>query len=201
MDIMYKMEDEEYSKLFVTSDTHFLHNKEFIYAHRGYSDAKTMTDDMIDIINQTVGSDGILLHLGDFCLNSMIGDYINILSRLKIGGLWMLNGNHNNPHRRFEHQENGFLFVKKLGDYFSFRNRRREFVCFHFPIAVWDGAGKNVMHLCGHSHGSYKLSLPDDKQQKILDCGWCVHRRPLAIQEVVDIMDKKGTNTQHHAKF
>ena len=195
------MTDEEYSKLYVTSDTHFFHKKEFIYKHRGYEDANVMTDDMIDIINTVVGEDGILLHIGDFCLNTSLGEYINILKRLKIGQLWMLNGNHNNPHRHFDHAYNGFLFVKELGDYFTFRNKRQEFVCFHFPIAVWDGAGKGVMHLCGHSHGSYELSLPQNKQHKILDCGWCVHRRPLAIQEVTDIMSTKGVNSLHHAKI
>ena len=100
MQIMQKLSEETYNKLYVTSDTHFGHNKEFVYKERGYNNTVEMNDDMINIINSTVGSDGILLHLGDFCLNTTQEGYHDILRRLKVKEIWMLWGNHNNPIQR-----------------------------------------------------------------------------------------------------
>jgi hypothetical protein len=54
------------------------------------------------------------------------------------------------------------------------------------------------MHLCGHSHGSNNISLPENKTHKILDCGWDIHRKPLTMQEIEGIMLTKGINTLHH---
>jgi len=90
MQVMQKLSDEVYDKLFVTSDTHFNHNREFAWKTRGYEDPQQMTEDMINIINSTVGEDGILLHLGDFCLNTTREMYEDILSKLKIKEIWML---------------------------------------------------------------------------------------------------------------
>jgi calcineurin-like phosphoesterase family protein len=156
---------------------------------------------MINIINQTVGENGILLHLGDFCLNTTLQQYINILTRLKISELWMINGNHNNPHRSFDHSSVSYINYKilRLNDYFTFRHKRKIFTCLHYPMAIWDGMGIGAMHLCGHSHGSYRLSRPEDLPHKILDCGWCIHKKPLSLKVIDNIMLKKGIDNLHHA--
>lgn len=206
MQVEQKLSEEEYSKLFVTSDTHFNHNQEFIYKKRGYDSPEKMTHDMIDIINTTVGENGILLHLGDFCLNTTADQYHYILSRLRIKEIWMLWGNHNNPiqksyggtRKQIADFNNG-IFIKYRDHYFTFRKGKKVFVCFHFPISIWDGMSKGTMHLCGHSHGHHSLSRPEDKTYKILDCGWDIHKKPLTMKEVEDIMEKKGTNSLHHS--
>jgi hypothetical protein len=54
-------------------------------------------------------------------------------------------------------------------------------------------------HLCGHSHGSYQLSRPEDKTHKILDCGWDIHRKPLTMKEIEDIIDSKHIGNKHHS--
>jgi calcineurin-like phosphoesterase family protein len=206
MEVKYKMTDEEYSRLFVTSDTHFGHNQEFIYKKRGFSSPQEMNDSMIQKINEVVGPGGILLHLGDFCLNTSYEEYLNILRRLQIKELWLLWGNHNNPIRKSYGGTveqisafSGGIFIKYLDHYFTFRHGKKIFVCFHFPISVWDGMGKDAMHLCGHSHGNFLPSTPRDTTHKILDCGWCVHEKPLSMKEVERIMSKKGTNNLHHS--
>lgn len=205
MQIMEKLSEETYNKLYVTSDTHFGHDKEFVYKERGYNNTVEMNDDMINIINSTVGSDGILLHLGDFCLNTTREGYLDILSRLKIKELWMLWGNHNNPIQRSyggtREQVCSFskgVFIRYLNYYYTFRKGSKEFVCCHFPFASWDNMSKGSNHLTGHSHGHYKLSTPEDKTYKILDVGWDIHRHPLTMQEIETIMATKNSNTLHH---
>lgn len=199
MDFHKVLTEEEYDKLFVTSDTHFNHNKEFIFATRGYKDPLSMTDDMINIINDTVGEDGTLLHLGDFCLNTLIGEFHALINRLRVKNLWLLHGNHNNPHVNLDFREvHTFSNIEHYGHYLTFRRSKRMYVCFHFPIHVWDGMDKGVMHLCGHSHGGLSLSRPENKQHKILDCGWDVHHKPISMKDIERIMDSKAVNNLHH---
>jgi calcineurin-like phosphoesterase family protein len=206
MEFIQKLDTDTYNNLFVTSDTHFNHNKEFLYGKRGYDCPRRMTDDMIDIINSTVGENGILLHLGDFCLNSTQDDVKYIMSKLRIKALWLLWGNHNNPIQRSYGGTvqqvcawNSNMFIRYLGHYFTFRHGSKGFVCFHFPISIWDGMSHGTMHLCGHSHGHHQISRPEDKTYKILDCGWDIHNKPLSFKEVEAIMNKKNINNLHHA--
>ena len=206
MNIMKKLTDEEYNTLFVTSDTHFNHNQEFIYKKRGYESPEQMTEDMINTINSTVGDNGTLLHLGDFCLNTTLEQYHYILSKLRVKELWMLWGNHNSPiqksyggTREQVAAYNQGVFIKYLDHYFTFRKGKKVFVCFHFPISVFDGMSKGAMHLCGHSHGGFAPSRPESTAHKILDCGWDIHERPISMAEVEAFMAKKGTNTLHHS--
>lgn len=206
MQVKQKLSDKEYDNLFVTSDTHFNHNQEFIYKKRGYKSPEEMTQNMIDTINTTVGENGILLHLGDFCLNTTTEQYHYILSRLRIKEIWMLWGNHNSPiqksyggtREQIAAFNNG-IFIKYLDHYFTFRKSKKIFVCFHFPVSIWDGMSKGTMHLCGHSHGHHTLSRPENTTHKILDCGWDIHKKPLTMKEVEGIMAKKGTNSLHHS--
>jgi calcineurin-like phosphoesterase family protein len=206
MQVMEKLSDEVYNNLFVTSDTHFNHNQEFLYKARGYESPQEMTEDMIRIINETVGENGILLHLGDFCLNTTEEQYFDILSKLKIKEIWMLWGNHNNPIQRNYGGTreqiaayNKGIFIRYLGHYYTFRNKKKEFICFHFPILIFDNMSNGSMHLCGHSHGHCSVSRPEDKTHKILDCGWDVHKKPLTMTEVELIMSTKAVNNLHHA--
>jgi len=205
MQVHQKLDSSTYGRLRVTSDTHFGHNQEFLYKKRGYDDVVQMNNDMINIINNHVSADDILLHLGDFCLNTTTEEYYNIISRLHVKEMWLLWGNHNNPIQRsygntrtqVAAHAHGTL-IRYLDHYFTFRNGKKTFVCFHFPISVWDGQSHNSMHLCGHSHGSFQPSRPEDATRKILDCGWDVHNKPLTMQEIEHIMSTKNTNTLHH---
>ena len=205
MQVIQKLTEEIYSNLFVTSDTHFNHNQEFLYKKRGYDSPQEMTEDMINIINSTVGENGILLHLGDFCLNTTSDQYHDILSKLKIKEIWMLWGNHNNPIQKSYGgtvkqiaSYNRNVFIRYLDHYHTFRMGKKAFVCFHFPIQIWDGMSFGSMHLCGHSHGDNYISRPENLTHKILDCGWDIHKKPLTMAEIESIMATKGINTLHH---
>jgi len=206
MQVMQKITDEEYANLFVTSDTHFGHNQEFIYKSRGYCNVQAMNEDMIQTINNIVGENGTLLHLGDFCLNTSLEQYTSILSSLKIKAIWMVWGNHNNPIQksyggtiRQVEDTIGSVYIRYLDYYYTFRKGKRHYVCSHFPFRVWDGMSYGAAHLCGHSHGTLPVSRPEDKTHKILDCGWDVHSKPLTMREIDEIIDSKHINLLHHA--
>lgn len=199
MNVLQKLTDEQYDKLYVTSDTHFNHNKEFVYKARGYTNPQEMTDDIINIINDTVGQDGILLHLGDFCLNTSPEEYKDILRKLKIKELWMLFGNHNScvqqtygGTREQVCSWNQGMYIRYLGYYYTFSKGKKDFVCSHFPFQSWDSKNNGSMHIHGHCHNNLISSHEDNKNSKILDVGWDAYPKPLHITEIVKIMNTKN---------
>lgn len=203
MSYIITLTDEQYNNLYVTSDTHFNHNKDFVYATRGYNNPQQMNDEMFSTIRDVVGPNGILLHLGDFSLNTNVSEYNSFISQLQVKELWMLYGNHNSPwFKEYDHLNEytiGSTKIINLDSYKLLRHKGKRFVCLHYPLVTWELESHGSMMLCGHSHGTYSLSRPEHLEKKILDCGWDIHRKPLHISEVQDIMSKKGINTIHHA--
>ena len=75
------------------------------------------------------------------------------------------------------------------------------FILGHYPIYVFNYMSKGAIHLCGHSHYNLELSQADNPTSKILDVGWDGWGRPLAIQEIINIMKKKNVMiVDHHGK-
>lgn len=91
-----KFDDTKDCKLWVTSDLHLNHNREFVWEARGYKSPEDHTNGLIDTINQICRPKDILLNLGDSCLNTRWEDFESLFSRIKCRQLW-LKGNHNNP--------------------------------------------------------------------------------------------------------
>ena len=57
----------ENQKIYITSDWHFNHNKNFIYEKRGFSSIQEMNEAIITYHNQCVNYNDIVYCLGD-CL-------------------------------------------------------------------------------------------------------------------------------------
>lgn len=69
----------------------------------------------------------------------------------------------------------------------------------HYPISSWNHSNGSYM-LHGHCHGSFKQSLPTEKEfGKILDVGWDVFSKPITFKEVDAVMNlKKIISVDHH---
>lgn len=187
---MLKLTKCQYDNLFVTSDLHFGHKQKFVYEDRGYKSPEQMDADIIGVINDKVGKDGILLHLGDLSLNTSEQRLVQIFSELKIKEFWNLWGNHNQPLFSLKYKPYNFNLIN-YGHYLTMSYEKNDFICFHFPIMAWEGMFRGSMHLCGHSHGKNPLSRIEAKQSKILDCGWDIHSKPLSMKEIEKIMETK----------
>jgi calcineurin-like phosphoesterase family protein len=85
------------SKIFLTSDTHFGHDREFLWGPRGFSNYIDHDEEIIQRWNEVVGPDDIVYHLGDI----MLGDNeygMNCLRRLN-GHIKIIRGNHDTDSR------------------------------------------------------------------------------------------------------
>ena len=88
-------------RIFVTSDTHFCHDKEFIWKARGFESIDEMNEKIIENWNAVVSKDDIIIHLGDAMLgNTEKG--IECMKRLN-GKILLTFGNHDTDNRITEY--------------------------------------------------------------------------------------------------
>ena len=83
--------------IFLTSDTHFGHDREFLWGPRGFTNFQEHDEAIIKNWNEVVGPDDIVYHLGDL----MLGDNaygIECVKRLN-GHIKLIRGNHDTDAR------------------------------------------------------------------------------------------------------
>jgi len=215
-----KIKETEERKIYVTTDTHFNHDREFIWGVRGYISNKDHTDSIINDINSLVRPNDILIHNGDFCLNTTREMLDTLLDRINCQNIYYVWGNHNNPLQKIYNEQCSKLLPQTepdfpitetyplryknlvfVGNYLEAFINGRVYVFCHYPIYVWNGMKDGVIHCCGHSHYNLPFSQADDLTAKVLDVGWDGFKQPYSPKEIVAICEKKGLlKVDHHQK-
>jgi calcineurin-like phosphoesterase family protein len=209
------LRETEDSKIYITSDPHLGHQRDFVWKVRGYNSAEEHTNDWFNKTNAVVNSNDILICLGDFCLNTPLAKFNEYLSRINCQTLLCLWGNHNNPHEKAVY--NAGMDYKLVRGFpvmnypFAYRNMvylphyveaalNGQFaVLCHYPISIWNELQNGSWMLCGHSHYGFEPSRAESLAGKILDVGWDGHKAPWSLQEIAAVMAKKGiTKADHH---
>jgi calcineurin-like phosphoesterase family protein len=208
---------EKGQNLFFTSDTHYSHSN-ICRATTRWTDADSVTrdfkslehmnDTLVNNINEVVGQDDILIHLGDWSFGGfeMIEEFRN---RILCKNVHLVFGNHDHHIRR---NKGGIQEIfSSTQDYLHLDLRipkgkevdKLTLVCMHFPIASWDGMNDGVPHLHGHVH------LPRHQrigQGKVMDVGVDGNDLyPISIQEIRTIMKDRPVKSlslpkDHHEK-
>lgn len=209
-----KFKNNEHSKLFLIGCSHFNHNKDFIFKARGYNSIQEHDEGLIKIWNERVRPQDSVLHLGDFMLNGSAESCKNIVGRLN-GRLYLINGNHNGFIKSLYFEALAFYClppeveaynitwenkVTFLGDYIHASAEGISFCASHFPFRIWDKMKHGIPFFNSHSHGGDVESNPDDMTCKRIDCGVENFGGPVAFDDLMKIMDKKGISKldQHH---
>ena len=211
---------EKGQRLFFTSDTHYGHSNicsgttNWIGAEnmtRKFSSLDRMNDELVFWINQRVGENDILFHLGDWSF----GGFENIeefRNRIVCKNIHLVLGNHDH---HIERNKDGIqrlfssvnhyveLDVRRPSEFAKGRMDKFNFVLMHYPIASWNNMNSGVMHLHGHVH------LP--KHQRIaegraMDVGCDGNGlEPISLNEVYSLLDKQPVKKlslpkDHHEK-
>lgn len=207
-------------QLWFTSDTHYAHSN-ICRATTKWTDADNVTRDfksldhmnntLADNINNVVGEDDILIHLGDWSF----GGFENIIefrNRLVCKNIHLVLGNHDHHIQR--NKENIKSLFSSVHDYLHLNvvrpgaakkdaMDRFSFVCMHYPIASWNGMNDGVIHLHGHVHLPPHLRVNEGKAMDVGVDGndLC----PISLNEILSIMKdrpkKKLTLPKdHHEK-
>ena len=90
------------SKIFFTSDTHFNHDREFVYSPRGFKTIQEMNGTLVKNWNETVGNDDDIYVLGDFFLGTDFNYIQEVLNKLN-GRIHLVTGNHDTPSKITEY--------------------------------------------------------------------------------------------------
>lgn len=187
-------------RVFITSDTHFGHQRDFVWKARGYSSVEEHDAGVIASINTVVRENDILFHLGDFCLNTPFDKFDVLLDSIKCQNIYHLFGNHNNPHEKNvyrklvgdkEQYPVKYKNITYYGHYMEAILNGQFVVLCHYPIYIWNEQNNGAWMLCGHSHYGCPFSRKENFDAKILDVGWDGHGQPWSMEEVKKVMATK----------
>lgn len=147
------------NKIWVTSDWHFNHNKEFIWKARGFSSVEEMNESIIERYNSVVEGNDIVYCLGDCGLGgagqealSQLKNYIEQLH----GTIIIVQGNHctNKRIELYRQCKN----VQQVDIATILKYAGRAFYLSHYPTLTGNTDDeqkplkRRVFNLCGHSH-------------------------------------------------
>jgi len=178
--------------IFVTSDTHFCHDKEFIWKGRGFSSVEEMDEIMVERWNKTVKNSDTVYHLGDIMLTDNQKG-IEYLKRLR-GNIVFVIGNHDTEARIklilsvWKGRVEGNVYAMR------FKAGKTPFYVSHFPTisATLDKKpfSQHIIGLHGHTHS--KTHWIDPKNPFMYDAGVDSHNfAPVSIDEIVANVKKK----------
>lgn len=193
-----------------TGDTHFGHEnlclgvskwKDRLNECRDFKTLEEMNETIVANINDNVGENDTLFHLGDWAMGG-IANISLFRDLIKCKNIHLILGNHDKHISKKPELQKLFTSVqttwgwpdgKKIGG--------TRFMMCHFPMFVWDRHMHGAIHLHGHCHGN--LQMPGMNERKILDVGMDNHPefRPFHIDEVKKMMNHRGTvNVDHHTE-
>lgn len=170
------------SKIFLTSDLHFGHDREFLYGPRGFSEISTHDETVIAEWNSIVGPEDDVYILGDLMLNDNEHG-IECIKRLN-GHLHIIYGNHDTDNRRKFYDELGI--VHGWADVIKYKKYR--FYLSHFPTYTGNLEAESLhqclINLYGHTH--QKSNFFEDRPY-MYHVGLDSHNnRPVLLDDIIE---------------
>ena len=141
--------------IYLTSDQHFNHDQDFIWAPRGFKNVHEMNETEFDGWNNTVRPESLILCAGDLCLGAD-ADYVRKTVANLNGEIWLFKGNHDTcaKMKLYEEAPN----VKRIFDenQVELDIQGVTFVIGHYPPGyIPEFRGKIYIH--GHTHSPEKF--------------------------------------------
>ena len=174
-------------KIFITSDTHFGHDREFIYGPRGFKSVQEADAEIIRRWNEVVGPEDTVYHLGDVMLNDNENG-MNCLRQLN-GHIKLIRGNHdtNSRMKLYETLDN----VEVLGWAEVIKYKKYSFYLSHHPTLTsnlddMSPLGMRMLNLFGHTHQQTKFHEGKPFMYHVgLDSHNCY---PVLLDDVIEAM-------------
>jgi calcineurin-like phosphoesterase family protein len=151
--------------MFFTGCTHFQHANIIKLTNRPFSSVEEMDETLIDNWNKTVGKNDVVHHLGDFAYRGTTSNS-DILKRLN-GRITLIQGNHD-----------PVLWGHK---YYEFKENKRLFVLFHYPIEEWNGYYRGAVHIHCHTHKPNLISAERRFNVTVEATGY----KPISLEEIM----------------
>ena len=187
-------------KLWFTSDTHYNHAN-ICSSTTKWTDPVTcrefktlehMNAHLVGNINEMVGQDDILFHLGDWSFGGF--EQIELFrNQIVCNNIHIITGNHDH---HIENNRDGcqslFSSVNKylnLNVKWSNGHDGQRFALMHFPIASWDNMARGAIHLHGHVHFEADKRIGAGKMMDVGVDGNGLY--PIEMSEVLRLMNNQ----------
>ena len=177
------------SKIFFTSDTHFNHDREFVYSPRGFKTIQEMNGTLVKNWNETVGNDDDIYVLGDFFLGTDFNYIQEVLNKLN-GRIHLVTGNHDTPSKITEYTS--WNNIVEIADALRIRYKKREFFLCHYPVltaSLEQDPNKAVINLFGHTHSKDKFY--EDRLYMYNVAVDANDNKPVEIEEILTAFNNK----------
>lgn len=177
------------SKIFFTSDTHFNHDREFVYSPRGFKTIQEMNGTLVKNWNETVGNDDDIYVLGDFFLGTDFNYIQEVLNKLN-GRIHLVTGNHDTPSKITEYTS--WNNIVEIADALRIRYKKREFFLCHYPVltaSLEQDPDKAVINLFGHTHSKDKFY--EDRPYMYNVTVDANDNKPVEIEEILTAFNDK----------
>lgn len=179
-------------EIYVTSDTFFNYRDALYKMNRPFESVEAMNEDIIRKWNQRVGSNDIVIHVGNVAIGN-IREIQSILSELN-GKIVLIAGNHDTKGSSLSCRERFIAVNYKL----EMTIDDQMFTFNHYPQFWWNGIEDGAMMVHGHLCGN----TPTMGDKRILDVGVDnFDFEPLHIDEIVDILEQKVPDESFNSLF
>jgi calcineurin-like phosphoesterase family protein len=185
--------------VWITSDTHYSHKnicrgvtawrtKEGeipVSQTRDFATIEKMNSTIVNNINEVVGQDDMLVHLGDWSFGGF-EQIREFWDRIICKNIHLVLGNHD--HHIENNRDGSQGLFKSVSHYNTLEIGQFKFRLMHYPISSWDGLGKGVMHLHGHCHLPNNLKLSKGQRMDVGMDGHTEFRPYNVYREVVPLL-------------
>ena len=139
--------------IFITSDLHLNHDKDFIYGPRGYSTVEEMNEDIVRKWNMTIDNKDTIYVLGDIMMGKDIETAAHYWNKLN-GDKKIILGNHDSKKKIELYQICPNTEVIGYGGIIKYKGYR--FYLSHYPSLCGNVDDRDLksctINLCGHKH-------------------------------------------------
>ena len=180
------------SEIWVSSDYHFQHNREFVYRPRGFENVDEMNETIITNHNSVVHEGDDIYLLGDLMLGGpdKLETGLEMVRALK-GRLHLVRGNHDTDKRWEAYSKLPNVVEQQNAIYLNYR--KYHFYMSHYPT-ITSNLEKESLHQCtinlyGHTHQQSKFY--NDIPYLYCVCPEAHNNFPVSIDKVILDMNKK----------
>lgn len=177
--------------IYLTSDLHFGHNREFIYGPRGFDNVHDQDEAIIERWNSIVTPEDEVYILGDLMLNDNAHG-IECLKRLN-GHKNFIRGNHDTDTRVELYMDEQGADIAFCGDAFRLKYRGYHFMMTHYPTLTGnlekESLKQMTLNLYGHTH--QKTNFYEDRPYMYhvgVDSHDCY---PVSLDQIIEEMNAK----------
>ncbi len=174
------------NKIFFTSDTHFCHDKDFVWQKRGFSSVQDMNAALVCRWNEVVDEDDTVFHLGDLALGD-VEEAMTYIRQLKGQIIW-IGGNHDTENK-IQRITRHNLNINFVGYAYIMKYHKLHFYLSHYPTITANFDDKyfsqHVINLHGHTHQVDHFMTVENPFMYNVGVDAC-NNTPIEIDKVID---------------